>query len=257
MYRTIRINRGIITEHEVIAMNVTHMTRRFVMMSLPALLTLVVLYLPHAYAETYVAGQFGVTLPSIGSGLTDNDLTGVFIPGSTISDQSLKTSGLYGAKLGHYFQAVPWLGLEAEAYNTTPHIKQQTIIFSGSSGPVDSLDFPGLNFRVFTLAPLNLTLRYHKTRLQPYIAVGPGIFFARIKDPSLTSDNTQSSTDLGLNAQAGLRYYITRHFTVFAEGKYNHVRFHFSETPSGNFNLFGFNSTYNMFHVAFGLSYNF
>jgi opacity protein-like surface antigen len=88
--------------------------------------------------------------------------------------------------------------------------------------------------------------------------VGPGIFFARIKDPSLTSDNSQSSTDIGLNAQVGLRYYITRHFTVFAEGKYNHVKFSFSETPPGiGFNLFGFDSTYNMFHVAFGLSYNF
>jgi len=240
-------------------MKTSRLTRRFMTTSLLTLLVPIVLFATHAYAETYVAGQFGVTLPSIGKGLTDNDLTGVsFIPGSTISDQSLKTSALYGAKLGHYFQSVPWLGLEAEVYNTTPHIKQQSITFSGPSGPVDSADLPGVNLRVLTVAPLNLTLRYHKTRLQPYIAVGPGIFFARIQDPSLTSDNTQSSTDFGLNAQAGLRYYITRNFTVFAEGKYNHVRFHFSETPPGsNFNLFGFNGTYNMFHVAFGLSYNF
>ena len=239
-------------------MKTLRMTRPIVLSSLVALMVAIVLFSPKAYAESYVAGQFGVTLPSIGKGLTNNDLTGSFLPGSTISDQSLKTSGLYGAKLGHYFQSVPWLGLEAEIYSTTPHIKQQSIIFSGPSGPVGSVDTPGVNFRVVTFAPLNLTLRYHKTRLQPYIAVGPGIFNARIKDPSLTSDNTQSSTNLGLNAQAGLRYYITRHFTVFAEGKYNHVRFHFPETPPGsNFNLFGFNGTYNMFHVAFGLSYNF
>ena len=234
-------------------METVRLTWHFVITSLLALLVPIVLFSPMAYAETYVAGQFGMTLPSIGKGLTDNELTGIFPPGFTISDQSLKTSGLYGAKVGHYFQAVPWLGLEAEVYNTTPHIKQQSVTFSGPSGPVGSIDLPGVNFRVLTLAPLNLTFRYHKTRLQPYIAVGPGIFFARIQDPSLTSDNTQSSTDFGLNAQAGLRYYITRHVTVFAEGKYNHVRFHFTETP----NLFGFNSTYNMFHVAFGLSYNF
>ena len=218
----------------------------------------IVLSVTQAYAETYVAGQFGVTLPSIGKGLTDNEVTGIgFIPEVTTTDQALTSSVLYGAKLGHYFKAVPWLGIEAEVYNTTPHIKQQDITFSGPAGPAGSLNFYGLDFRVLTLAPLNLTLRYHKTRLQPYIAVGPGIFFARIKDPSLTSDNTQSSTDVGLNAQVGLRYYITRHFTVFAEGKYNHVRFNFSETPPGIFNLFGFDSTYNMFHVAFGLSYNF
>jgi opacity protein-like surface antigen len=239
-------------------MNTIQSTRRFVIKSLLALLVPIALFAPQAYAETYVAGQFGVTLPSIGKGLTDNEVTGIgFIPGVTTTDQALTSSVLYGAKLGHYFTAVPWIGIEAEVYNTTPHIKQQDITFSGPAGPAGSLNFYGLDFRVLTLAPLNLTLRYHKTRLQPYIAVGPGIFFARIKDPSLTSDNTQSSTDVGLNAQVGLRYYITRHFTVFAEGKYNHVRFNFSETPPGIFNLFGFDSTYNMFHVAFGMSYNF
>ena len=239
-------------------MKPTQMRRRFVITSLLTVLTPIVLFVPQAYAESYVAGQFGVTLPSIGKGLTDNDLTGVFPSDSTITDQSLKTSILYGAKVGHYFKSVPWLGIEAEVYNTTPHIKQQSITFSGPSGPVGSIELPGVNFRVLTLAPLNLTLRYHKTRLQPYIAVGPGIFFARISDPSLTSDNTQSDTAFGLNAQAGLRYYVTRHFTVFMEGKYNRARFDFPETPPGiNFNLFGFNGSYNMFHVAFGLSYNF
>ena len=236
------------------AMKTTRSARRFVLASLLTLLAPIVLLAPQAYAETYVAGQLGLTLPSIGKGLTDTDVTGIASGfGVTTTDQSLKTSILYGAKLGHYFQSVPWLGIEAEVYNTTPHVKQQSVTFSGPSGPVGSVELPGVNLRVLTFAPFNITLRYHKTRLQPYIAVGPGIFFARIKDPSLTSDNTQSSTELGLNAQVGLRYYITRHFTVFAEGKYNHVRFNFAETP----NLFGFDSTYNMFHLAFGLSYNF
>src|SRR5512141_2090072 len=194
------------------AMNTAQSTRRFVITSLLALLMPIVLFVPQAYAETYVAGQLGATLPSLGKGLTASELTGIFPPGSTISDQSLKTSVIYGAKLGHYLKAIPWLGIEAEVYNTTPHIKQQSVTFSGPSGPVGSVDLPGVNLRVLTLAPLNLTLRYHKTRLQPYLAVGPGIFFARIKDPSLTSDNPQSSTDFGLNAQVGLRYYITRHF---------------------------------------------
>ena len=240
-------------------MNPIQSTRRFVITSLLALLAPVMLCAPQADAESYVAGQMGVTLPSIGSGLSNTDLTGVFIQGSTLSDQALTSSILYGAKVGHYFSAVPWVGLEAEVYNTTPHIKQQELEFFAPSGAsVGSAPVTGAQFRVLTLAPLNLTFRYHKTRLQPYIAIGPGIFFARLKDPALTSDNTQSDTALGLNAQAGLRYYITKHLTVFAEGKFNHARFNFPETPPGaSFNLFGFNSTYNMFHVAFGLSYNF
>jgi hypothetical protein len=213
---------------------------------------------PKAYAETYVAGQIGVTLPSVvGGGLGEGDLTGSFIPGSTVSAQSLEESILYGGKVGHYFRAIPWLGIEFEVYNSTPHIKQQSLTFSGPSGPVGTAEFPGLNFRVLTVAPANLTLRYHKWRLQPYVAVGPGIFFARIKDPSLAADNTQSSTTVGLNAQGGVRYYITRRLAVFGEAKFNYARFSFDETPPGAFNLFGFDATYKMFHASFGLSLHF
>ena len=123
-----------------LGMKTLPLTRHIVVTSLLALLAPIVPITSLAYAETYVAGQIGVTLPSIGNGLTDNELTGVFPPGSTISDQSLKTSLLYGGKLGHYFRSLPWLGLEAEVYNTTPDIKQQDITFSGPSGPVGTVN---------------------------------------------------------------------------------------------------------------------
>lgn len=215
-----------------------------------------------SYAETYIAGQFGVTLPSVlpssfDNGLTNSELTGIFSPGSTISDQSLQKSILYGAKVGHYLRAVPWLGIEAEVYNTTPHIKQQVTTFSGPSGPVGSVELPGLHFRVLTVAPFNVMFRFPKTRLQPYVGVGPGLFFARIEDPALTSNNTQSSMGFGLNAQAGVRYYITRQVALFGEGKFNYTKFSFDETPAGFFNLFGFDADYKIFHAAFGLSFHF
>lgn len=211
------------------------------------------------YAETYVAGQFGVTLPSVlGKGLGEGDLTGRFIiPGSTVSGQSLDESILYGGKVGHYFKAVPWLGVEAEVYNTTPHIKQQVTTFSGSSGSAGSVELPGLHLRVLTVAPFNVMVRYHKTRLQPYVGVGPGLFFARIEDPALSSSNTQSSMGFGVNAQAGVRFYITRRVALFGEGKFNYTKFSFDETPAGFFNLFGFDADYKMFHASFGLSIHF
>ncbi len=69
------------------AMKTTQLARRLVITSLLALLAPLVLFAPQAYAESYVAGQFGVTLPSIGGGLTDVDLTGVF------SDQRIDDVG--------------------------------------------------------------------------------------------------------------------------------------------------------------------
>ncbi|MCX5728193.1 MAG: outer membrane beta-barrel protein [Nitrospirae bacterium] len=44
-------------------MKITRLTRRFVITSLLTVLVPIVLFAPQAYAETYVAGQFGVTLP--------------------------------------------------------------------------------------------------------------------------------------------------------------------------------------------------
>ncbi len=265
-------------------MKTTRLTRRFVITSLLALLVPIVLIAPQAYAETYVAGQFGLTMPSIGKGLSDGDLTSTSAPfqsgatsgtvnfpsGSTVSDQSLKTSFMLGGKIGHYLSRAQWFGFEAEIFYSTPHIKQQDITLRSGTpftftpsggGPSTSLGneltavgVQGANFSVLTIAPFNLMFRYPGNRLQPYIGIGPGIFIATIKDPSITQgDNSQSSTKLGLNTLIGVRYFLTRHVSAFAEGKYNYVRFNFSENP----NFFGFNATYTPINVAFGVSYHF
>lgn len=240
------------------------------------------------YAETYIAGQFGVTLPSIPwNGLSGGELTSSsqqftvagpppitgtasFPSGTSLDDQSLKNAFLFGGKIGHYFTRARWFGIEAEVYFNSPQLKQQDIVLRSGSpviftpsggGPNSSLgntlrfpDVPGVNFHVLTIAPLNLMFRYPGTRLQPYVGVGPGIFIARLKDPLITQgDNSQSSTKLGLNALVGLRYYFTRNLAVFAEGKFNYVKFSFQE----NSNFFGFDATYAPIHAVGGLSVHF
>lgn len=247
--------------------------------SLLTIFTQNMLVTPTAQAESYVAGQFGATFPV--DGLSNGDLTttslpipaGTFnFPSATVSDQSLKTSFMFGGKIGHYLSRARWFGFEAEFFYSNPHIKQQDITFRSDTpgtftpsggGPIIPIppgaeatarEVQGVNFHVLTIAPLNLMFRYPGNRLQPYIGIGPGIFIARLKDPSVTQgDNSQSSTKLGLNALIGARYYITRHISAFAEGKYNYVRFNFEENP----NFFGFNATYSPINVAFGVSYHF
>jgi len=237
---------------------------------------------PTAQAESYVAGQFGATFPGmVKNGLFDGDLTSTsatlqnpsgtvnFPSGTTVSDQSLKTSLLLGGKIGHYLSRARWLGFEAEIFYSTPHIKQQDITLRSGTpftftpsggGPSTSLGneftspvVQGANFSVLTIAPLNLMFRYPGNRLQPYIGIGPGIFIARIKAPVPQGDDSQSSTKLGLNSFIGVRYFLTRHVSAFAEGKYNYVRFNFEE----NTNFFGFNATYSPINVVFGVSYHF
>jgi outer membrane protein W len=168
---------------------------------------------------------------------------------------------MFGGKIGHYFHFAPWFGIEAEAFHATPHIDQQvhTLQNPAVPGVAPSAIFEGAHFRVLTVAPFNLMFRYHKTRLQPYVGVGPGIFFARIKGvlepnpPESTSDNAR----LGLNAKVGLEYYATKHLTAFAEWKFNYAHFKFDE----NQNLwpfpYGLDATYTMHLVSFGVGYHF
>ena len=210
-----------------------------------------------SYAESYVAGQLGFTVPSIGKGLTDVeavDNTGTFPPGTMFSDLSLKSSLLFGAKVGHYFSQIRWLGIEGEIYNTNPHLKQQpsTLTVPGFGTVAGTTD--GNYLRVLTIAPINFMVRYPGKRVQPYVGVGPGIFLARLKEAQL--GESISSTTVGLNAMAGLRYLVTRHFAVFGEWKYNYTRMNFDQ----NLNFiqpFGLKADYHMHHFVFGAAYLF
>lgn len=168
--------------------------------------------IPTAYGETYVAGQFGFAVPGLGGGLSDGDInSSFFLPGTTHGEFELSTSLMFGGKVGHYFNSARWIGVEAEVFHTTPHIDQQVHTFQNPSVPgvTASATLQGAHLRVLTVAPFNLMFRYHKTRLQPYIGFGPGIFFARISGEGLAPDSPSSSSDnarLGLNVKAGLQY---------------------------------------------------
>lgn len=211
-------------------------------------------------AETYIAGQFGFAVPG---GLSGGDATSPFLlPGTTHGELELSTSFMFGGKIGHYFNSARWVGLEAEVFYTTPHIEQQVHTFQNPSVPgvTASATLQGAYFRVLTLAPFNLMLRYHKTRLQPYVGVGPGIFFARIKGEGPAPDSPESTSDnarLGLNAKVGLEYHVTKHLMAFAEWKFNYAHFKFDE----NQNLwpfpYGLDATYTMHLVSFGVGYHF
>ncbi|MDF0651126.1 MAG: hypothetical protein P0121_06615 [Nitrospira sp.] len=87
-------------------------------------------------SETYVAGFGGYTF---GGSLSDVENTGLLsgIPGR---NRDLADSVVYGGKVGHFFgDRLDWLGLEMEAYNTTPHLEQDGAV-------------PGIHQRVTTLA---------------------------------------------------------------------------------------------------------
>jgi hypothetical protein len=124
-----------------------------------------------AQAESYFAAQFGYAFPqSLSNGKVTQDGFG----GLGISDQPLKNSPMFGAKLGHYFSRARWLGVETEVTYSNPHVKQGSLTFTGPGGPpVTSSTLAGLTQRMIMWAPVTLLVRYPGYRLQPYVGVGP------------------------------------------------------------------------------------
>lgn len=217
---------------------------------------------PSAYPEAYIGGQIGTTLA--GNTLKSVSLTD-FSPEGSMSDRDLAKSALFGLKVGYYFPRARWFGIETEFYQTNPHIKQQNTRISIPPGSILK-DFgtvgggtaegvlSGDYFRVRTWVPVNFMFRYHKTRLQPYLGFGPGIFMAHIKTTATGFEGVQDTTSIGFNVKAGLEYFITRHLSAFGEWKHNRTTFKFDPNNSGGF---GFQANYNPHFIAFGLNYHF
>ena len=234
-------------------MKTMKMTKRFLMMSLLALLMPIVLFAPQTYAETYVAGQFGITLPQ---SLSNGTVTQDGFAGLDLSDQSLKSSAMVGAKLGHYFTRARWIGIETGLSYTSPHVKEGSITFSGPGGSLSSPVLSGLSHRVITWDIATIMFRYPGYRLQPYIGIGPSLFFATLKGPDAPPG--QSATSIGFNVEGGLRYYITRNWALFGEGKYNWARMDYSSNHSDpNADPFGFRANYSVLGLSLGVSYHF
>lgn len=195
--------------------------------------SLLVLSAAPAMAETYIAGMAGITVPQP-SGIQFSGMTAT-------QDTHSANSLMYGAKVGHYFASTPWLGIEGEVFNTTPHLKQQDYTVGGVTG-----NLPGLNHRVLTLAA-NVMARVPGETLQPYVGVGPALMFSRVKEKE--TGESDSAATVGVNALAGVRYLITKQLVVFVEAKYQHARFNYSD--------WDVKANYNVFHGAFGLGLQF
>lgn len=217
---------------------------------------------PNASAEPYIGGQVGTGIANMK--LSSVELTDFNPPGS-MSDRSLATTALLGFKLGYYFPERKWFGVETEAYYMTPHIQQQSTTIAVQSnavlkgvGPVPggttTSVLSGDHFRVMTWVPVNAMFRYYKTRLQPYVGIGPGVFMGSVSSSNPQFPSSQTSTRLGLNAKGGAEYFFTRQVTAFAEVKWNYTRFDFSGNPNGGF---GFRATYSPLLMAVGVSYHF
>ncbi|MDA2911104.1 porin family protein [Nitrospiraceae bacterium AH_259_D15_M11_P09] len=202
------------------------------------------------HAELYLAGQFGVVLPQK---LTDVDqgIAPAMPARATLSDLSLENSLMGGGKIGYYFDSLKWLGVEFEAFHTTPHVKQQAVTESAVGTPSFTEVRPGGRLLVSTVA-LNIVVRAQLGYYEPYVGVGVAGFIHQLNGFGRRGQGPIfiSGDRAGLNTQLGLRYRVTDHFSVFEEWKFNRARFEF-DSPAM------LDGTYSVHHLVFGICYHF
>ena len=195
-----------------------------------------------ASAEWYVSGYAGVAIPNN----QDFDVTGIVsgVSGSgTLKDVDLDTSAVFGGKVGYFFEDWTYFGLELEAYNFSPDAGPQTV---QASGTILGLPVVGATiFREFDInvtgIALNAILRgmtaksdaFPEGRFHGYIGVGPGIFIANLEVPTIPSiDDT--STVVGGQVLAGVKFFLTEHLSLFGEYKFIFTdQFKFEFSPTG------------------------
>jgi hypothetical protein len=247
-------------------------------------------------AEWYVAGYGGIstagslssiTMPLLGQRLAEQQFPqvndpldsggrGTLFQDFKASDISLKSSAIFGGKVGYFFaeEGFSWLGIELEAFRTSPTIKAQTLstiqnISYQPNTPAPAVQCPpppqpqvpncpafvlnrsSLSIQESTLnvitVAFNVIARYPGTMFQPYVGVGGGAFNFSASGGSIQGNQWYP----GLNLMAGAKLLVTEEFGVFVEGKYNLANVsNFDQT-------FGLSATYSIFHFVAGLAYHF
>jgi len=166
-----------------------------------------------------------------------------------------------GTKAGGFFpESLNWFGVEAELYNTTPHIEQQGAA-AGSHMRVTTLAINAIARAQFACEKKHLDTEqvterfaFHYVtefcRLQPYAGVGLGLYWVDISNSSFSA---HANFVPGFNALAGIRYYFTDRIAMFTEYKYNRATFNFSGVQG----LAGFEGVYSINHIVAGFSYHY
>jgi len=257
-----------------------------------AIITLFLIHLPGpALAEWYLAGYGGYSSPGSLSDVTMNNLgernafqqfpgaaqippQGTLTQSFNSSDVALKSSPLFGGKVGYFFQeeGFSWLGVEVEAFSSQPKIKSQTVSTTQSvtylpfnpnvttppanciPGIVDcqaqvrnngALQLSESSMRLIVVA-FNVVARYPGKVFQPYVGVGAGAFYF---SSSGQIDGRQVVP--GVNVLTGLKLLATEEWGLFVEGKYNYASItNFDQT-------FGLSGNYSSFAAVAGLAYHF
>jgi opacity protein-like surface antigen len=219
---------------------------------------------PGVWAEPYIAAYAGFSL------LSDTDLkadsVSILRPTSFQGrgirfSTDVDNSTIFGGKIGYWFDFFPLVGAELDIYAFSPDISSPpqtsgTIQFTTSNN--FDLSVTAVSFDLMGRYPLLKSPDFPRGRIQPYIGIGPGLFITSIEDLEPDSNNNIGSKTLtfgGLQVIGGLKFFLLKNLSLFAEYKFSHFTADLSGA-SANFSL-GATQNIDASHFYGGVAYHF
>jgi opacity protein-like surface antigen len=144
----------------------------------------------------------------------------------------------YGGRFGRYFDAVPFLGVAVDLFNSSSPIRAQDNAVDGCVPSADcnngrsslkriDIDSTSISADVMLRLPLLKTKTAPYGAIQPYVAGGIPFFITTVTPRSTAVfRNHQDDTDysFGVKAAGGVAVHLARNLMLFGEYRYTHVQ---------------------------------
>jgi opacity protein-like surface antigen len=125
-----------------------------------------------------------------------------------------------GGRLGYWFEKLPWLGVSLD------------LSYFKAEGEKAEFDVIPLSLLLMLRLPLFKSEEFPNGRIQPYGAIGPGLFSYYAKadfQPTLPEKISAYDVDIGLDLRAGLSWQFHRNWAIFGEYRYTAVKIDFTQ----------------------------
>jgi len=180
-----------------------------------------------------VGGGLGVAFSADISEIGATTAAGV---SGTLSDLESEDSFADGLKVGHYFNSMPWLGVEVNASSSDPDMGNQSSTVTGTGGGIMTSTVARVEIEVehFTTIGFLVMLRATEEQtkglynIEPYLGIGFARNFINLSEGASYTDagalvgksNLESGAEVGLLLSAGLNYKINDRTKFYTELHY-------------------------------------
>lgn len=188
--------------------------------------------------EPYLAGYGGGAIAPDEDVKFKTSFNGGEVENLTLKDVDFDTGVVFGVKIGDFLEGTGTrgnLGLELELYHFEHDVDRQTVSTSGTfvNSVVTSREIQPSEVSATSIA-LNVLYRLHvgkggrfpNGRFHPYGGVGLALLFAELEgkptflDQAQVLGDTDNDRQLGFQAMAGAKFFLTQHIALFGEYKF-------------------------------------